>query len=200
MTTYVPDATLDEMPSSWSQEHVALTGIREWDMPIGIKKPISEAVIGFKSADKQVGLTNHVILFGDAQFLSKYIQEKEGWYKYSLNDTVEPINLGDVGFSRIIRGKDGTPQLVDGKPVFPTTMRQACFLYFSKDLYYVDIYYSCESLSTSTDKQISEFSYNLAELVEARIPNSNWNGRLMMYSSILKICQYFKRHPSANRK
>jgi len=168
---------INEVPAGWIQENINPSGIREWDIYSDIKKPVGEAAVRFindKTApsEKQVTLNNHIILFGDKQSGLNYIKTKEELYKYAVSDTVQAINLGDGGFSRIVRGKLDTPHMENGNPVFPQTIRLACFLYFTKGTYYIDLYYYCPSLSNISDEDISTFTYNLAKKVEERIPAS----------------------------
>lgn len=165
----------DEVPEGWTQDSDLPHGIREWDIYSDIKRPTAEAATRFINdktvpIEKQIFVNNNIILFTDKQSESRYIQTKEDLYKYSTGDTVEPINVGDGGFSRIIRDKLTRPQMVDGKPVFPTATRVGCFLYFTKGMYYIDLFYNCPSLSGVSDKDISTFINNLAKKIEARIP------------------------------
>ncbi len=169
---------LEEVPKGWLQENINPSGIPEWMMYTDIKKPIGEASVRFiadktVATEEQTSIGNTIILYEDKQSLLNHLKRIDGFYTYDLDDTVEAINLGDGGVSRIVRDKLGTPKVVDGKPVYPTNMRLSCSIYFQKGTYCVELYYYCPTLINMSDKDLSAFAYNLAKRVEARIPTNN---------------------------
>ena len=165
----------EELQAGWIKEDTksSPSGIDISTVMYPDMKILGGATVTLINNGQQTKIVNNITLFGDKKSLLNNIEVNDDIFKYDLDDTVEAIKLGDGGVSRIERSSGGTPHVVDGKPVFPPVIRHGCLLYFSKGTYFVQLNYYCATLTTLSDEDISDFTYNLARKVETRIPTTN---------------------------